>query len=107
MKIKLTKNHEEKLLSRHKIEADLEFEKGVPPRKEVLEAIAKLVTVEPDLVVVKNIKVAFGTHKAKVLAYSYKTKEDRNRIEEKKMLVKIGYNIPKLVKKVEVAAPAK
>ena len=107
MKLKITKNHEEHLLSRHKIEADLEFEKGVPTRKEILEAIAKSISVEPDLVVVKNIAVIFGTHKAKVLAYSYKTKEDRNRIVEKKMLVKVGFNIPKLVKKVEVAAPAK
>ena len=81
----------------------MEFEKGVPPRKEVLETIAKSLSVEPDLVVVKNIKVAFGTHKAKVLAYSYKTKEERNRIEERKMLVKIGFNIPKLEKKVVAA----
>ena len=105
MKLKITKNHEESLLSRHKIEADLEFEKGVPPRKEVLEAIAKSLSLEPDLIVVKNIDAVFGTHKAKVLAYSYKTKEERNRIEEKKMLVKIGFNIPKIEKKV-ASSPA-
>ncbi len=99
MKLKITKNHEEQLLSRHKIEADAEFDKGAPPRKEVLETIAKSLSIEPDLVVVKNIDVIFGTHKAKIYAYSYKTKEDRDRIEEKKMLVKIGFNIPKIEKK--------
>lgn len=107
MKIKITKNNEEPLLSRHKIDADLEFDKAVPTRKEVIESLAKSISAEPDLVVVKKIDVAFGTHTAKVLAYSYKNKEQRDKVEERKVLVKTGYNIPKPEKKAVAAAPAK
>lgn len=99
MKLKINKNNEEPLLSRNKIEADVEFEKAVPAKKEVIETIAKSISVEPDLVVVKKIDVSFGTHKAKVHALAYKNKEERDRIEEKKLLVKGGFNIPKIEKK--------
>ena len=80
MKLKVSKNHEEHLLSRHKIEADLEFDAVVPARKDIIQKLAESFSVEPDLVVVKNVDVVFGTHKAKVHAYTYKSKEERDRI---------------------------
>lgn len=103
MKIKIVHNSEEHLLSRHKITADMEFENAVPARKDVIQKIAEMISVEPDLVVVKKIDGALGSSKAKILAYAYKNKEERNRIEEKKLLVKTGFNIPKIEKKAPAA----
>ncbi len=102
MKTKILHNKEEELLSRNKVDAEVEFDAAVPARKDVITKLAESLGVAPDLVVVKKIEVIFGSQKAKVLAYSYKSVEDRNKIEEKKMLVKTGFNIPKIEKK---AAP--
>ena len=52
------------------------------------------------MIVVKKITPSFGSKKAMVAVYVYKNKEERDRIEEKKKLVRTGFNIPKIEKKV-------
>jgi ribosomal protein S24E len=103
MKVTILKTTERPLLSRSRIYAEVAFDAAVPARKEIIEKIAAQVGVEADLVVVKKIAGAFGSRSATVAAYVYKSKAERDRIEEKKKLVRTGFNIPKIEKKV---APA-
>ena len=104
MKLQIKSQKEEELLSRNKVEAELEFEdSAVPSRKDIITKIAEMIKSEPDLVVVTKVDTHFGSHKAIVHAYAYKNKQERDRIEDKKMLVKRGFNIPKIEKKVVVA----
>ena len=105
MKLKIIKNLERTLLSRNRIYAEVEFDAAVPARKDIIQKLSESLSVEPDLIVVKKITPGFGSKKAIVAAYVYKNKEERDRIEEKKKLVRTGFNIPKIEKK--VAVPAK
>ncbi len=103
MKLKILKNTEEPLLSRNKIEAEVEFDGAPPARKDVIAAVAEVNGVKPELVVVTKIDPKFGFHKAAVTAYSYKDEKSLDRIEEKKKLAKTGFKKPK---EVAQAAPA-
>ncbi|MBS3115261.1 hypothetical protein J4482_01385 [Candidatus Woesearchaeota archaeon] len=103
MKLKINKNIERSLLSRNRIYAEVEFDAAVPPRKDIIQKLAELLSVEPDLIVVKKIEPSFGSKKASIAAYVYKNKEERDRIEERKKLTRIGFNIPKIEKKVVAA----
>ena len=102
MKIKINKTLERPLLSRSRIYAEVEFEKAIPPRKDVIQKLAEMLSADPNLIVVKKIHPFFGSHTARIAAYLYTSVKERDRIEEKKVLVKTGFNIPKLEKK---AAP--
>lgn len=99
MKLKITKNDEEPLLSRSKINAEVEFDSAVPARKDIIQQLAGSISAEPDLVVVRKINSIFGANKANISAYLYKNKESRDKVEEKKVLAKTGFNMPKLEKK--------
>ena len=106
MKIKIKYNTEEKLLSRHKILAEIDFDKAVPARKDIIQQLAVVLGIEPDLVVVKKIDASFGSRNASVHAVVYKNKADRDKIEAKNVLAKTGFNMPKIEKTTSPAAQA-
>lgn len=105
MKLKILKNKEEPLLSRNKIDAELDFDNAVPARKEVLQEIAKQTGSKPELIVVVKISPSFGSKKAKILAYSYQKEEDLVKIEEGKKLSRTGFNRAKPKAAAGQAAP--
>ena len=103
MKLKIIKNVERPLLSRNRIYAEVEFDAAIPARKDIIQKLSESLSVEPDLIVVKKIDPGFGSKKANIAAYVYKNKADRDKIVEKKKLVRTGFNIPKIEKKPAVA----
>ena len=103
MKLKINNKKEEPLLSRNKVDGEVEFDAAVPSRKEVLKSIADQTGSEPELVVVTKIDPGFGSRKAKVSAYVYKDKKALDQVEEKKKFARTGF---KEEKKEEAAATA-
>ena len=83
MNIKIINKNEQPLLARIEIEAELSYPKATPSNKEVAENIASQLKIQAKNVVIKHIYTKFGTQDAKVVAYAYKTPEDKERIERK------------------------
>lgn len=61
---------ENPLMHRIEIELIISF-KSMPSRKEIREAIAKLLNRNLDLIIIKKIKTNFGLNKARVFAFLY------------------------------------
>lgn len=95
------------MLGRERVDTELEFTAAVPARKQVIESLATQLNVKPELIVVKKISPSFGSRKASVVAYVYKNDADMKKIEERKVLSKVGYNQPKYEKKVAAPVEAK
>lgn len=80
---------ENKSIGRTEMSCEVSFEKAMPSRKVLREAICAATGVSPELLVIVSAKGAFGTNKATVRANAYK---DANALkaERKYLLVRDG-----------------
>ncbi len=84
MELKILDKKDETLLSRTSIKADLTFQGVTPSKEKVQQALASLLKVDENLVVIKKIRTLFGQEKAEVIAYNYESAKALKNIEPKK-----------------------
>ncbi len=104
MKLTINKKYEEPLLSREKILATASFENAVPARNDVLNEIASKAGAKAEVVLVSSIKPSFGSKKAEIVAYVYKSKEALTSAVPAKIIKKTGLAEKKEDKKEEAPA---
>jgi ribosomal protein S24E len=79
----------------------VDYDKAMPSRKELREAICAAVGADAPLVVIVSAKGSFGANSATVIAHQYKDKQAMS-VAKKHLLVRDG-----LMEKEKKAAPAK
>jgi len=104
MDIEIRERKENKPLGRQELLCSLAFEKEVPSRKAVREALCAALGVAPELLVVEWIRGGFGTRGAEARAHIYKEKAGAA-AAARHLLVRDGLAQKK--KKEEKKAPAK
>lgn len=88
MDMKVLKERETPLLSRKRITFEVNFNGVTPSRIQVRDAVAKKVSADKDLVIIKHVYNRYGIEQAKVIAHVYDKKEDLMRYEEKVLIDK-------------------
>lgn len=106
MDIEIKGKKENKLIGRQELSCSVGFEKEIPSRKNVRDALCAALGVAPELLVVKSIKGKFGAKNAHIVAHVYKDKTGAA-MEAKYLLVRDGLAQKAEKKKVEKKAPAK
>jgi len=101
MELSITDKKENKSLGRTELACAISFDKAVPSRKEIREAICAAMGADPALLVVVSVDGRFGTCKGMAKAHLYKSKEGLA-VERKYLLVRDG-----LAQKEAKAAQAK
>lgn len=89
MDVTIKEKRENPLLQRQELFCEVSFEKAMPSRKELREAIAAASGSPLELLVIVSAKGGFGTCKAEVKAHAYKSKEAFS-VERKHLLVRDG-----------------
>lgn len=85
MNIKLTKEREAPLLSRKRIQFEVDYLGSKTPSKDdIKKTVASLQKVKEELVAVRHIYPSFGKSKAKIIVHIYKTLQDLKKYEPKK-----------------------
>jgi len=105
MELAITDKKENKTLGRTDITCTISFDKAMPSRKEIREAICAANGAAPDLLVIVSVNGSFGTQKATVLARVYSSKQALA-VESRHLLVR-DHLAEKKAKKVKAKAPAK
>jgi ribosomal protein S24E len=105
MELAVKDKKENKALQRDELTCEVGFEKAMPSRKQLREAICAATGVPAELLVIVSAKGAFGNTKAVVLAHAYKDKKAMG-IERRHLLVRDGL-MEKAKKAEKKAAPAK
>ncbi len=105
MELAIVDKRENKALGRTELSCTVSFEKAVPSRKELREAIVAAIGADPNLLVIVSATSGFGTQKAFVSAHAYKSKEAMA-VERRHLLVRDGL-AEKSKKNAKKAAPAK
>ncbi|MFA4982651.1 MAG: hypothetical protein WC588_00380 [Candidatus Micrarchaeia archaeon] len=105
MELSIKDKKENAALLRQELICELTYEKAMPSRKQIREAICAATGADPALLVIVSAKGGFGTNKAAVLARIYKGKEALA-VERGHLLVRDGL-IEKKAKAAKKAAPAK
>ena len=106
MELSITNKKENKALGRTEITAAISFDKAMPSRHEVRDALCAAAGVQPDQLVIISVKGSFGTRAATVIAHTYPGKEGV-RMEHKYLLIRDGLAQKEEKKKAEKKAPAK
>lgn len=75
MELTIKSKVENKALQREELACEARFDKAMPSRKQLREAIATATGVGPELLVIVSANGAYGTNKALITAHQYKTKE--------------------------------
>lgn len=101
MELLIKEKKENHLLNRQELTCEISYDKAMPGRKQIREAVCAASGVAPELLVIVSAKGAFGSNKAVVSAHAYKSKEAMS-VERKYLLVRDG-----LVEKEKKAAKAK
>jgi ribosomal protein S24E len=89
MELLVKEKKENQLLNRQEMVCEVSYDKAMPARKQIREAICAATGVAPELLVIVSAKGAFGTNKAMVRAHAYKSKEAMS-VERKYLLVRDG-----------------
>lgn len=74
MELTVKNKLENKALSRDEIFCEVTFDKAMPSRKQIREALCAATGAIPELLVIVSAKGAYGTNKAIVEAHAYKDK---------------------------------
>ncbi|MFA6328345.1 MAG: hypothetical protein WCY41_02790 [Candidatus Micrarchaeia archaeon] len=89
MQVNVKDKKENKSLSRQEITCEISFEKAMPSRKDLREAICTATGIAPELLVIVSSKGSFGQKCGTVLAHAYASKEALA-VEKKHLLVRDG-----------------
>jgi ribosomal protein S24E len=106
MELSITDKKENKSLARTEITAGISFDKAVPSRKEIREALCAAAGIAPELLTIVSVRGSFGTQKAIVTAHAYASKEAAS-VERKYLLIRDGLAQKEEKKKEGKKAPAK
>ena len=79
MELTIRTQESEPVFGRSRIAFSVSYEGSVPSRKDVRDALAKQLAVEPERLVIRAVLSGFGKRTAEGLAYAY---ADRSRLEE-------------------------
>ena len=101
MELSITNKKENKALGRTEVTAAISFDKAMPSRKDIREALCAATGAPAEQLVIISARGSFGTQKGVVLAHVYSTKEGM-KLEKKYLLVRDG-----LAQKTEKAAKKK
>jgi ribosomal protein S24E len=103
----LIKNREEnKPMGRTALTCEVTFDKAMPSRKELRDAICAAMGADPSLLVIISAKGSFGANKATVIAHVYKDKPAMA-VVRRHLLVRDGLAEKKKKEPKKKAAPAK
>ena len=105
MDLAVKNKKENKSLQREELTCEVGFEKAMPSRKQLREAICAATGVPPEFLVIVSAKGSYGTNKAIILANAYKSKEAMG-VERKYLLVRDGL-MEKQQKQAKKSAPSK
>jgi len=105
MELVIKDKKENHALLRQELTCELSYEKAMPSRKQIREALVAATGADPALLVIVSAKGGFGTNKAVVLARIYKSK-DAIAVERGYLLVRDGLK-EKKAKVKKKAAPVK
>jgi len=84
MNIKLIKEHEAPLLSRKRLNFEIDYSGSKTPSKDdVKKTVASLQKVKEELVAVRHVYPRFGKSQAKIIVHIYKTLQDLKKYEPK------------------------
>jgi ribosomal protein S24E len=92
-------------LGRTELSCELSFDKAMPSRKQIREAVCAAAGVAPELLVIVSAEGGYGTNRASVLAHAYKSKEALA-VERRHLLVRDGL-AEKEKKAAKAASPPK
>ena len=81
MNVKVVNKVENKLLARKEVEAQLSYRGATPKRTEMREELAKKISCDPDLLVLREVKNEYGIQRVKVVAHAYENKEQLEKVE--------------------------
>jgi len=83
MELKISEEKDNPLLHRKEVIAEITFDKATPSNAEVSKELADKLKAKEELIVIKKIAGGFGSTSAKVTAYVYADKEQKERVEPK------------------------
>ena len=106
MELAVTEKKENNSLQRTELSCTVSYEKAMPSRKELREAICAATGADPTLLVIVSARGGFGTQTGSVLARAYRSKEALT-VERKYLLVRDGLAEKKKKEGKKAAAPAK
>lgn len=106
MELAITDKKENKSLGRTEVTASISFDKAMPSRKEIRDALCAATGSPADQLVIISAKGSFGTRSATVVAHTYAGKEGV-KLEKKYLLIRDGLAQKEEKKKAEKKAPAK
>lgn len=84
MDIKITNDYENKLLGRREISATTTYSDRTPTKDEIKEELCKRLSLNPELVEVREIKQQYGLRVSDITAYSYASKEVMEKLVKKR-----------------------
>ncbi|MEM4634117.1 MAG: hypothetical protein QW275_03105 [Candidatus Anstonellaceae archaeon] len=100
MELLIKEKKENKALQRYEITCEFSFDKAMPSRKQLREAICAATGLPSETLVIVYAQGAFGSKKGKVVAHAYKDKNAMG-IERKHLLVRDGLMEKKADKKAQ------
>jgi len=92
MKLEILEERDNPLLERRELVVKVVHDAATPPRADVRDKIAALITANKDTVILDSLKSKFGVRELIAVVKVYKTKERAFQIEPKHKLMK---NFPK------------
>ncbi len=96
MKVKITEQKDNPLLSRKEIKAEVEFDSKVPSREEIRGELSRLAKTDKENMIIIKVNSTFGQKKAIALANVYPNKADIKKVQsaskrlEKQMETKVA-----------------
>jgi len=106
MNVNVLSTHENKLLDRKEVEAEIAFDGATPKRADLKQAISGKIAANPDFMVLRKVASSFGKKSVKITAFVYHSKESLMSIEPVHVKVREGF-MQKPEKKKKEAAPKK
>ncbi len=101
MKVTVLKERDTPLLARKRVTLEAEYGSATPSRLDLKKEVAKKLSADDKLVILKHIYTRFGKQKAKIIAHIYSDEKEMKRLEND-VLVKKHFK----EEKKEEAAPA-
>ncbi len=86
MQIEVTKEEKNTVLNRKELKVKVQHPAGTPSRVEVKNAVAAQFNVNPELVIVDNMKTAFGKKETAAYIKIYESEEAARELEREHIL---------------------
>ena len=108
MNVNVVKSHENGLLSRKEVDAEISYDGATPKRADIKTALGGKIGVNPEMMVLYRVMSKFGSRMVKISAHIYHSKDALMKTEPTYIKVREGLmEKPKKEKKVAVKAPPK